>query len=296
MIHLLTTVEHQRIAWLPQFVQHYQKLGVQRFWITIHFDPSVARETVSSAMRRARGFLTKEGITYLNKLVCPFDAMALRANHDSVQAEVAAHTDWIVWADIDEFQVYPMKLSKCIRESKNIGATVISGEFIDRVAPDGRLIHFNPKVPIWKQFPIGCDITKRILIGQTNKVVCSQAHIKIKHANHDPVRGQGGISWLPHLAAVHHFKWDITVVERLKPRLRSSWKRRCPWWVQSKRFMDHLREFKKINLSLLNTIYFPGGGQGTIDEEVWSFVRGSREGLLKAGDNLTAKVGAAHEK
>ena len=167
----------------------------------------------------------------------------------------------------------------------------MSGEFIDRVALGGELKCFDPHSAIWNQFPIGCDVTKRILLGQTNKVVCSQASVKIKHANHDPIRNQHMLLSLPYLAAVHHFKWDSTVVERLLPRLDDDWKQRCHWWVQTQRFMDHWSLYKRINLDLLSTIYFPFGRQRETDENAWLFVARSREGSLIAGNNCYPREG-----
>jgi hypothetical protein len=284
MIHLISTIEYRRVDWIPQFVEHYLSLGIDRLWLTLHFPPSMSRNEIRSVTRKTTRILNSQGIDYLGHLVCPFDAMSLRQHHDMLQTAVNPN-DWIVWADIDEFQVYPQKLSKCIAEAERTGATAMSGEFIDRVALGGELKCFDPDSPIWNQFPIGCDVTKRILLGQTNKVVCSQASIRIKHANHDPIRHQPTVSWLPYLAAVHHFKWDSTVVERLLPRLDDAWKERCHWWVQTQRFMDHWSLYKRINLDLLSTIYFPSGKQRETDEKAWLFVSRSREGSLIAGNN-----------
>ncbi len=253
MTHLISTVEAARISWLPQFIEHYKELGVQQFHITCQVPPEFDPEEKERVYGEVRKILSVEGIHECQLLVCQFDAMNLRNHHDRIQANIPPG-DWILLADIDEFQEYGELLDAIINYSDTNGINIIGGDFLDRVGLSGNLEVFDPGQPIWEQFPIGCNITQEILMGHTNKVVCAKAHLKIKFANHDPLHGQQ-LHWHPKRAIVHHFKWDQSVIKRLQFRLSPYWKKRCPWWVQTKRFFDHIEKFGKINLEELQTSF-----------------------------------------
>ncbi|HSU27473.1 MAG TPA: hypothetical protein VLJ68_03770 [Chitinophagaceae bacterium] len=253
MIHLISTVEAARISWLPQFIDHYKELGVDQFHITCQVPPDFAQEERERVYKEVKRLLAGEGIHECQLLVCQFDAMNLRNHHDKIQATIPAD-HWILLADIDEFHEYAGSLKAIIANCESNGINIIGGDFLDRVGPSGKLEVFDPGQPIWEQYPIGCNITQKVLKGHTNKVVCAKAYLKIKFANHDPLNGQR-LYWYPERATVHHFKWDQSVAERLQFRLTAYWKKRCHWWVQTKRFFDHIAKYGKINLDTLQTSF-----------------------------------------
>ncbi len=257
MIHLITTVEAARVDWLKQFIQHYKSLGVQNFHITIQFEETVVLSEICKTKDYAKKILKPFGINDVLDLICPFDAMRLRTHHDNIQNAFVKPDEWIVWADIDEFQMHQKDLNIQAKEFDKAGINICGGFLVDRIARSGKLVNFEPTKPIWSQFPIGASITRDIVQGQIHKVTMSRNTVKIKYANHDPLKGQKNLRWAPQRNPVFHFKWDISVMERLKIRLTESWKQRCPWWVQTERLFQHIYNNNGcINLEYVNSFDF----------------------------------------
>lgn len=241
MIALVVTLEPSRIAWLPQFLKHYSRQGVHHFEVSVQFEPNVEVDLHRRYLEEARAAARCVDGVHVRSLVCEFDAMTVRHHHDQIQSRISETCRWIVWADIDEFQVYSAKLDDLVRQWEDEGANLCRGLFVDRIARDGILSEFEPARPIWAQYPIGADVTRTIVKGQTNKVVCSRSNVKIKYANHDPIWTQP-LSWSDQEVPVFHFKWDASLKKRMRMRLTDSWKARCPWWVQTDRLMSTLAD------------------------------------------------------
>ena len=53
MVYLIATVDERRIEWLPQFVQHYQALGVHRCLVSLHVDEDRSLAECRAASQRA---------------------------------------------------------------------------------------------------------------------------------------------------------------------------------------------------------------------------------------------------
>lgn len=238
MIHLITTVDFHRLAFLDQFVHHYRNAGVERFHVTLHTPRDLADEVGESLLVRARKRAETLRIAPPTSLVCDYDAMVLREHHDSIQARCSV-TDWIVWADIDEFHAFPEPLDSLIPRWTADGSSIVRGRMIDRVASDGSLPPFDPDRSIFEQYPRRARVTELLVRGDVNKVVCSRADIRIRFGNHGPVEGQL-VNWARDEVLVDHFKWDAGVVGRLQPRLTKEWAARCWWWTESRRVVDHI--------------------------------------------------------
>lgn len=240
MITVVCTLEVERVGWLPQFVAHYRALGVERFLLSLHLDETASDDEVRRATYTTAQVLDPLGVRLRRVIVVPFSAMALREHHDSLQATDCRPHDWIVWCDIDDLQGYARPLPALCDAWDAAGINIVPGEFVDRVAANGCLPAFDPQRPLWDQFPLGCDLTSRVLKGSTRKVVCSKGNVKIARANHTPLHGQDLCS-AQSIVDIHHFKWDATVVGRLSRRLEESWRKRCPWWIESQRALQHIQ-------------------------------------------------------
>lgn len=239
MLHLIATAEHTRVAWLPQFVEHYRELGVERFHLSLHVEPGTARDAAARAVRSAEEILGGMGIALFAVVICPFDSDAFRAWHDEAQAQRTAPGDWIVWADSDEFQIYPAPLPEMIRRAEREGYDFFRGIMIDRVAADGALVDFDASRPVWEQYPRRCRLTRDVALACDIKTPCARAEIVMLGGNHGP-EDETGWTECPDWAEIHHFKWDSTVVRRLRRRLEPDWKERCFWWTESARLLDHI--------------------------------------------------------
>lgn len=253
MLHLICTVEHGRIDWLPQFVAHYQALSVEQFHLTLHFEPDVPRDQMAARTRLAEETLAAFGIDLYAVLVWPYDSPTLRDHHDQVQSQIASPDDWIVWADLDEFQVYPEPLPDLIARAEQEGYDYFRAEMIDRVGADGGLPAFDPGQPIWEQYPRRSHLTRDVAGAWDRKTTCARAEVIIKGGNHAPVDEEGTTAW-PEFFEIHHFKWDASVIPRLQRRLEPDWKERCYWWTESAALLDHIeRNGGRINPAMLES-------------------------------------------
>jgi hypothetical protein len=238
MLHLITTLDESRIEWLPQFLGHYRGLGVERAHLSLHFEPQVSPAVKRQRTDRAAAFAAECGFELTAAIVCVYDTFMLRSHHDQLQSQISDESDWIVWADIDEFQVYPERLPSLIELAERTGIDYFGGVFVDRTTEDGSLPVFDPGRSIWSQFPHQCHITRDLTTACPEKVACARSGVRLTLGNHavcdeSLTRYEGRVE-------VHHFKWDASVIPRLQRRLTPDWRERCPWWEESRDVLDHI--------------------------------------------------------
>jgi hypothetical protein len=245
MIALITTCDPQRFNLLRPFVAHYRAYGVRSFFINLHFDVSYPPDQHAAHSERANALLGDLGLSLHSVYSGPFDAMAIRRHHDSIQKNIASRFRWLISADLDEFHEFPDQLDKFapFLESKNLDG--VRGRFVDRMARAG-FPELQPDVSIWRQFPLGTDMTRAVLRGWIDKVMLHRPEVRLVPGHHDAYGG-ANIRFWAETCAVHHFKWDATVVPRLRRRLEEDWRRRCPWWTQSERALSWLGRSEETN-------------------------------------------------
>ena len=239
MLHLICMFEHARIDLLPQFVEHYRALLVERFHLTLHFDPEVPRDQIAARTRLAEDTLARLGVDLNAVMIWPFDSDVSREHQNQVQRQIAAQGDWIVWADVDEFQTYPEPLPDLIAQAELQGCDYFRAAMIDRLAQDGSLAEFDPGRSIWEQYPRRSRLTRDVAGAWDMKTTCARTDIILRGGNHAPVHEEEVVAW-PQWFEVHHFKWDASVIPRLRRRLEPDWKERCYWWTESAALLDHI--------------------------------------------------------
>ena len=163
-------------------------------------------------------------------------------------------------------------MRRILAQADQMGALYISGELVDRVARSGMLVPLDPHKSIWPQYPIGCDLTSRVLKGYSHKVAAAKGNVRLMPGNHEVSSGSDPWRWAPELIAIHHFKWDDTVVKRLSSRLTPDWKARCSWWRESERCLSFIQNQCKLDLTILRTFDFGPGYHQVNDEMAWHFV------------------------
>ena len=241
MVHLICTLEPARINLLPQFIAHYVQLGVQLFHFSIHFEPGLERPGMMRSIQEAEKALEPFSLTLSAVLVCPFSALALREHHDRLQTQHCRNEDWVMWADIDEFHVFPEDFHGLLQFAETARIDYFWGEFVDRVAADGSLKAFDPAQCIWSQYPRKCHITRDVARAHTGKVTCARASVRISPGNHYVLNAERLRYYKPRVE-VHHFKWDDSVMRRLGRRLLPDWREQWPWWIESKKIVDFLEQ------------------------------------------------------
>ncbi len=130
-------------------------------------------------------------------------------------ARTVFNSGFLMPVDVDEF-VYD-DLRGHAAEMESLQAIYATGWFVDRFAPGGRLPPFVADRPISEQFPVKCEVTKLLCGGANIKVVMTRwpywGHI---HELGGTPEENGRRH--PRLLAVHHYKWNDQVIERMEKR------------------------------------------------------------------------------
>ncbi|MBV8656721.1 MAG: glycosyltransferase family 2 protein [Burkholderiales bacterium] len=238
MIYLICTLEPTRIQWLPQLVQHYRTLGVDRFLFSLQQEPTVNRLMRERAFERFAEQLRVLECEHAFSLNATFDVWALREQHARLHAQFVSAEDWVVWCDSDEFQVYPCGLKSLTTECESKGIELLRGVFIDRIAADYSLPQFDPAMSVWAQFPLCCNVSALLAKAETRKVVLCRGHIQLDVGHHRPFSG-GSYTSARGWVQIHHFKWHAGVIQTLRFRIQPAWRDKCNWWMESKRLLDY---------------------------------------------------------
>jgi hypothetical protein len=137
--------------------------------------------------------------------------------------------DWWIVSDDDEFHVYPKPINELIEDCEEHGYKFITGAFLDRIGEGGsfpKILPFNDS-DIWEEFPLAGSFRLPISNACPNKTVVVKGDIQITNGQHyamidghdtyadrwnHPLRYPVDKCFIQ----VHHFKWDITVIGRLR--------------------------------------------------------------------------------
>jgi hypothetical protein len=162
---------------VPHFLQHYQNLGVDEFWIGVHEPRNVFPELIPML----------EGVT------CRISCIENPRFGDQVDADFMnacraelPPNEWIVIADLDEF----IKIEGVGNLPAYLGHRVddsLWGEIRDRIARGGIIpetIHPPDEYPIDQQFPWACNLTQTLVGGVHTKRSLARAKVPIIAGHH----------------------------------------------------------------------------------------------------------------
>jgi hypothetical protein len=269
MVFLISTLEPLRIDGLPSWIAHYRALGVERFLLTLQTEPDLPDADRDRARERFASVLASQGIPDPNFLVAGFTASALREGQDALQREHVSPSDWVVWCDSDEWQLYPARLGELASWAERQRINLFRGVMIDRVAADGQLPARDERISIWQQFPLACFLPTRFGGGERQKITFARGDLKLSNGNHY-VRAGMLAQTFDKWTQVHHFKWDATVLERLAFRLRPAFRAHSPDWQESQRALDYFDahggrfdrdDLRPLDLPARDFIDWVGGGR-----------------------------------
>ena len=245
---LASTIHCSRVDLAGHLVEHYRKLGVRHFAIFIHADPA-KRETVNAM----RDCLKKHGVHpagYYYSGFVPNEAAHQRHWH---MMQYANPSDWVLYADADELHEYDggglhQLLALCEEE----GYDHVIGKFNDRVTETGELPWVHHEKPIWEQFPKSFPVTEVLAGGMPYKIVAARARLEVTNANHNI---GGAARSLRNKCVVHHFKWDKSVISRLRRRVKEYRARGFEWASESEAVLYHLESNDwKLNFEELQEV------------------------------------------
>ncbi len=166
--------------------------------------------------------------------------------------------DWWIVSDDDEFHVYPKPISELIDECDNKSYKFITGAFLDRIGENGRFPKVTDDNDIWKEFPLVGSFRYPISNACPNKTVVVKGDIQITNGQHYAmIDGEDtyGDRWNHPLRypidkcfiQVHHFKWDLSVLDRLREVSRI--KKDYTYHEEYKKMFDYILDNNmKINI------------------------------------------------
>lgn len=133
--------------------------------------------------------------------------------------------DWWIVADCDEIQYWIVDPREAVQECINFGKTFVAGGFLDRIGEYGSFPEITSSDDdLDKLFPLVGHFRYLMSGACPNKVVLKYGDQKISSGQHYAVFEDGTNSWggnHPQCCSgiavqVHHFKWDSSVLQRLK--------------------------------------------------------------------------------
>ena len=163
--------------------------------------------------------------------------------------------EWWVVSDDDEFHIYPKPIREMIFECEENDWEFITGGFIDRIGENGNFPIVTQQTDIWNEFPLAGFFRYPLSGACPNKVCVMKGSVNVTPGQHYVDFGDGKNSWgkdnVKHpkrypigrgegFIQVHHFKWDSTVLERLKEV--SETKEDYTYW------QEYLKMYKSIEI------------------------------------------------
>ncbi len=238
---LLTCIsaEHD-LALLDHFLRHYRKLGIRPDRMRPILNSSDAE---APGLEIAREILTRHGVTRIETWIAPYTSDTMWARRRELQAREARAMDWVISADVDELHEYPEPLDDFLARCEHLDVDCVQGVFVDRLAPEGRLIGVAPEPALMEQFPVEADVIwslggKGSAHGVTGtvKLMAMRGDVLPNRGGHYPMPDRpvrhfyhhhlGGFPAIKRSAfrfavptRVHHFHWTESLPERLRLRL-----------------------------------------------------------------------------
>jgi hypothetical protein len=248
-IYLACVLDAKRPLLVDHFVRHYVHLGVPKSQFL--FVLNVAAADAPNAVAVVVSALRRHQISFLRWTGTFTPGVKLLHLLHLVSARARA-TDWIVWADLDEFHHFPMPLDKFTADIDRNGSNVVQGNLVDRLTMSGALVAVKAGVNIGTQFPLQCRITHMLLNGDTRKTVLTRGSIYVDAGHHAvpprayfEERGMGHLlpPWVyqanARIAKLHvfvaHYKWTLGVQSYAKERAQNFQELGIGWWHESHR-------------------------------------------------------------
>lgn len=220
----LVTVTGSRTDTLEYMLNHYYEL-VDEIYVVVYDTKNNQYENVKEITQK-----------YKNKVILYKHDDDQEYNWETVTAlyneiKNLHPNDWWVVSDDDEFHLYSKPLRVIIEDCEKNNWSIVRGGFIDRIGENGefkKIKPFTDNENIFSQFPYAGFFRYPMSKACPNKICIVKGDIEITPGQHyAKIEGQTTWRWQgwnhPLIAPVneynvqvHHFKWDKTVVERIK--------------------------------------------------------------------------------
>ena len=235
-IFAVTSIRNGGIDLLPHWLEHYTNLGVDRILLGI-FDDVPARNREQIETWSAHWPLTTFRQTWKNEHELAHEEQRRTA----CRLAGAGPDTWIIHTDLDELHEFPAPLKEIIATCEVMDINTISGEFLDRVAADGTLAPILPSPSLFQQFPVGCQLTKNLLRGWTQKIMLARFCVACGVGHHigSNVKAHCVPIGRPDQYIVHHFKWHADLPARMDWAM-SQPNANLMWRIEARKFLNWL--------------------------------------------------------
>ena len=134
--------------------------------------------------------------------------------------------EWWIVSDDDELQLYSKPTYQIIDECEDNGWEFVTGGFLDRIGEDGKFPKITEDCDVWKEMPNAGFFRYPLSRAEANKVTLLKGKHNVVPGQHFIQFDDGSTSWgkshplrypvEKNFTQVHHFKWDYSVLQRLK--------------------------------------------------------------------------------
>lgn len=231
---------------LHKFLRYYKNLGIKNFLVILNTQDSAPIKV-----------LHEYGIISVRSWTEPFSEQLKQYHERKILIEHCSVNDWVIYADLDEFQVYPRGLSSHISECEKYGIDFLEGKLIDRISSTGKLLKLDVEIPLEDQFPLEGLITSKLLKAWDKKIVLAKGNLIVGGGHHIFLDGTTNKT-LPYKSKlnkysagiqIHHFKWDRDVLSRMNRYLQLQDKSLLFWREEISRFLNHYSRYNRIDIS-----------------------------------------------
>ena len=179
-----------------------------------------------------------------------------RVTHIYNTVKLKYPNDWWLVSDDDELQIYPYDVKDIVKECTKYKYEFVTGGFLDRVGEGGTFPEVGIDSNIQELFPYAGFFRYPMSGACPNKVTLMKGSVQVSPGQHYVNFEDGKNSWgRQHpkrfpveevFTQVHHFKWDSTVINRIKEV--SETKKIYTFWSEYKKMYDKIKNTEKIDI------------------------------------------------
>ena len=114
---------------LPKFIEYYKRLGVDEFLVILN-----------TSDQGPHNILSIYKISTVSSWVSEFSEHTKQQCERQIIEKHCSINDWVLYADLDEFQYYPKGLREHLDICNRYKLDFLEGRLLDRVSRDGSLI------------------------------------------------------------------------------------------------------------------------------------------------------------
>jgi len=218
--------------YIPHFLDHYNKQGVDRHFLILH-----SKEEVDEEWFQSKYCSDKVNVFFAyGEWNCEY---LQGIKHNVLQKMNVTEDDWIINADIDEHvESIEGTLRDKILKMKQNGENACVGHMIDRIASDGglpkilpelnidgTLPEITPELTLKKQFPIVSNFSKRTLKSYNKKISITRGDLRVKGGGHVLVKNNPKQTKRNReILMIHHYKWSENTISKLEERVKTHYR------------------------------------------------------------------------